>query len=445
MELLSLIRRKHAGLELAPGDIHKLVAAMVAGEVADYQLSALLMAVCYEGLSYEETFALTEAYVNSGAGVMEWGEFDGPLVDKHSTGGVGDKVSLLLAPWMVAAGMYMPKMSGRGLGHTGGTIDKLEGIPGFRADLDRDELHSVVRKAGCAVAEQTADLVPADRQTYALRDATDTVDEIGLIAASVMSKKLVSGAPFIVLDVKCGSGAFFRDESRAMQFAKVASRLGRDFGREVACVISDMDVPLGCAVGNALEVIEVVEFLKGEALLYDLQVVCEALGSTLMVLTGQFDIDDRESAVESMRKTLMDGEVLGVFERWISAQGGDLAGLYRKMEALGDYRRIEISADSACWIGEMDALAIGELAQSLGAGRFTKADVIDPLVGLLCHRKTSDSVVPEAPLATIIAKPDEPRSDSDLRREYLSALKFEHTPPGERKIIHGIVSQGWDE
>ena len=444
MELLSLIRRKHAGLELAPREIHRAVQAMVNGDVLEYQLSALLMAICYEGLSYGETLALTEAYIDSGAGEITWEGFDQPVVDKHSTGGVGDKVSLLLAPWMAAMGMYMPKMSGRGLGHTGGTIDKLESIPGFTVDMSRAGLERMIDDVGCAVIAQTGDMVPADKKTYALRDATDTVDEIGLIAASVMSKKLVAGARHIVLDVKCGSGAFFKTESRARRFAEVAIRLGGDFDRKVACVVSNMDRPLGRAVGNALEVDEVINLLEGKCMSFDLQALCEELGSSLMILTGMVGLDERDKAIGLMRKELNDGVVLDSFKRWVTAQGGDLEEFRRRMQGIAQYRIVEITADTECWIDSMHTMAIGELARSLGAGRLTMEDMIDPMVGLCCHRKTGDTLVPGAPLATIYAKPDDFRSDSDLKHAYLKNVSFSHQPPAEQKLIRAVIGQGWE-
>lgn len=278
MELLSLIRKKRGHRELDEAEIASMVSSVVCGTTADYQLSALLMAICYEGLSYNETLALTRAFIASGE-CLDWSHLSGPVVDKHSTGGVGDKTSLLLVPWLAAAGLTVPKMSGRGLGHTGGTIDKLESIPGFSIDLDRAHLKRMLEDTGCAIVAQSANLVPADKRIYALRDATGTVDELGLIAASVMSKKLAAGAQYIVIDVKCGSGAFFASVKQAREFAQVAICLGSDFGRPVACVISGMDQPLGSAVGNALEVAEVDAMLRGESEHEDLMELCIALGS----------------------------------------------------------------------------------------------------------------------------------------------------------------------
>lgn len=453
MELLSLIRQKRGGGELSSESIHSMVQALVAGDIADYQLSALLMAICYEGLSYRETFDLTMAYVNSGA-TLRWPDMGGPVVDKHSTGGVGDKVSLLLAPWLAAMGLFVPKMSGRGLGHTGGTIDKLESIPGFNVELTQPQMNAVLASAGCAVVSQSGGLVPADKLTYALRDATGTVDELGLIAASVMSKKIAAGAQFIVLDVKCGSGAFFQTGQDARAFARTAIRLGSDAGCSVACVISSMHQPLGHAAGNALEVSEVLDLLAGTAPVHDLQELCEVLGAALLMLIDRAAMPDEtrsQPAVRDIRRhaaqmrlALHSGDVADRFKRWIAAQGGDLAAFNARQAAMDGCRKLDVTTGADGWIKAMDTRAIGEFVRSLGAGRLRKSDVIDPLVGIICRCKTGGALTPDSPLASIIAKNSDPRSDEELRQAYLATLTFTQTPPPEIKLIHAVMGNGWE-
>ena len=272
MNLLELIQLKKSGRNIPAKDMQALVEAVCDGSAPEYQLAALLTVICYEGLSVEETVDMTHAFVDSGES-LDWSDISRPVVDKHSTGGVGDKVTLILAPMMACAGLAMPKMSGRGLGHTGGTIDKLESIPGFRTDLEPQEITEILSEVGCVVSGQTGRLVPADRTFYAMRDATDTVRETGLIAASVISKKLAAGASSIVLDVKTGNGAFFRTEAEARTFADLAVKIGKGVGRKISCVMTDMDQPLGNAVGNCLEVMEVLETLSGERENADLRAV----------------------------------------------------------------------------------------------------------------------------------------------------------------------------
>jgi len=427
-----MIRKKRGGGELADGQISDLVRGVVAGEVADYHLSALLMAICYEGLSYRETLALTRAYIASGER-LDWSQFDGPIVDKHSTGGVGDKVSPLLAPWLAAVGLVIPKMSGRGLGHTGGTIDKLESIPGFRVTLGPDRLAEILQQVGCAIIAQSTALVPADKKIYALRDATDTVDELGLIAASVLSKKLAAGAHYIVLDVKCGSGAFFRTEQQAREFAAVAIRLGRDLGRPVACVISNMDQPLGCAVGNALEVAEVDAMLHDGPRQADLFELCTALGSQLLVLSGR--CADASAGAEQMEGVWHSGAVRERFERWIAAQGGNLAEFRSRQQDLSAHRIIEVQAQRDGYSAAMDTAGIGDLVRSAGAGRMKAGDAVDSQVGLLCSRKVSAAVARGDQLATIIARADDPRRDAELADAYRSCLEITAAQPAPRQLI----------
>jgi len=431
-----LIRRKRSGDALSPGDIRGVVQGALSGDVPDYQLSALLMAIVYEGLSYEETEALTRAFVESGR-CLDWGATASITVDKHSTGGVGDKVSLALVPWLATLGLRVPKMSGRGLGHTGGTIDKLESIPGFRTDLSEQEISQVLDDVGCVVVSQSRDLVPADRLFYELRNATDTVDELGLIAASVMSKKIAGGARHIVLDVKCGRGAFFKDIERARAFAGLASRLAQAWGRGLACVISSMDQPLGSAVGNALEVREVADFLAGHAAQPGLAQLCLALGGAALLLSGKAATPSE--AESRMLDALARGLVWERFQAWVQAQGGNLARFAERLGGLADYRRIPVIAPRTGFIERLDALLVGELARSLGTGRLRKDDRIDPLVGVECLRKVGDSVSEGDELAVLYAKPEDPRASAELSAAYLAAVTISANPVPPQSVVLDLL------
>jgi pyrimidine-nucleoside phosphorylase len=431
-----LIRRKRSGGALTPREIQGVVQGALSRDVPDYQLAALLMAVVYEGLSYEETEALTCAFVESGR-CLDWREAASFTVDKHSTGGVGDKVSLALVPWLASLGLRVPKMSGRGLGHTGGTIDKLESIPGFRTDLCEPEISQVLEDVGCVVVSQSRDLVPADRLFYELRNATDTVDELGLIAASVMSKKIAGGAGHIVLDVKCGRGAFFKDLDRAGAFALLASRLAQAWGRGLACVISSMDQPLGRAVGNALEVSEVADFLAGRASQPDLEQLCLALGGAALLLSGKAaTISEAESL---MSEALARGLVWERFQAWVQAQGGSMAQFAERLGGLSAYRRIAVTAPRMGFVERLDALQVGELVRSLGAGRLRKDDRIDPLVGVECLRKVGDSVSEGDELAILYAKPDDPRTSAELSAAYLVAVTISASPAPPKPVVLDLL------
>ncbi|MBN2083123.1 thymidine phosphorylase [bacterium] len=420
MELLSLIRAKRRGAELPAAEIHRLVTGIVEHSVADYQLSALLMAICYEGLSYNETLELTRAFIDSGV-TLDWSHLPGPIVDKHSTGGVGDKVSLMLMPWLAAAGLTVPKMSGRSLGHTGGTIDKLESIPGFDVNLSGRQMEDVIKQVGCCIVAQGANLVPADKIVYTLRDATDTVDEMGLIAASVMSKKLAAGADCIVLDVKCGSGAFFTSLARARKFADIALRLGRDLGKPIGCVISNMEQPLGRTVGNAMEVLEARAALAGESPQPDLSALCATLGGVLLVTCNRgASYQEGQARMERARES---GAALERFDAWIAAQGGDYARLEAaRTKAEKELRLATVPALKDGVISDMDTRRIGEVARRLGAGRLTTADRIDPWAGILCRAKIGDSVVQGEPLAVLVRGPAAPPVPGELVREYQQAV-----------------------
>ncbi len=316
---VDVIHKKRRGLTLRRDEIQEIVNGFVSGDIPDYQMSALLMAICFAGMDEEETVNLTMAMAESGQ-FLDWSDIPGVKVDKHSTGGVGDTTSLVLAPLVAAAGLPVVKMSGRGLGHTGGTIDKLESIPGFRTSLSMDEFKSQVRSIQVAIAAQSADLAPADKKLYALRDVTSTVESLPLIASSIMSKKLASGADAIVIDVKVGDGAFMKTVEDARKLAETMVKIGKGTNRDVAAVLTRMDEPLGFAIGNALEVREAIATLRGEGP-PDLQELCLTLGGHMLALARvSKDVAD---GVETLRGLLQSGAALQKFRDWIAAQGGD--------------------------------------------------------------------------------------------------------------------------
>jgi pyrimidine-nucleoside phosphorylase len=391
-----LIHRKRDGEELADEEIADLILGYSRGEIPDYQLAAFCMAVYFRGLSARETYALTDAMVRSGETIDLQAEIGRPVADKHSTGGVGDKASLVVGPLVAACGIPFGKISGRGLGHTGGTLDKLESIPGFRVELSRDEFVRQVREIGIAVIGQTAELVPADKQLYGLRDVTATVENVSLIAASIMSKKIAAGANAIVLDVKVGDGAFMKSIEHARELAGEMLELGRLAGRKVICELTDMDQPLGHAVGNALEIREGLATLHGNgpADLTELAVVSAAHLVSLIDGVGE---NTARSRVEA---TLRDGSAVDAYERWIRAQGGDPSE-----EALPRAPvTLPVIAERDAYVGRLRALAVGTAAMHLGAGRTVKDDMIDHAVGVVCVRKRGDRVSAGDTLAEVHAR-----------------------------------------
>jgi pyrimidine-nucleoside phosphorylase len=391
-----LIQRKRDGEELSGDEIEGLILGYARGDIPDYQLAAFCMAVYFRGLSAQETYALTDAMVRSGDSIDLQAEIGRPVADKHSTGGVGDKASLVVGPLVAACGVPFGKMSGRGLGHTGGTLDKLESIPGLRVELSRDEFVRQVRDVGLAVIGQTAELVPADKHLYALRDVTATVENVSLIAASIMSKKIAAGADAIVLDVKVGDGAFMKSIEDARTLAGTMLELGRLAGRMVVCELTDMDQPLGRAVGNALEIREGVETLRGDGPA-DMTELAVASASHLVALCDGIGRLAARSRVETV---LRDGSALSAYERWIRAQGGDPAE-----DALPKAPIVQpVTAERDGYVGRLRALAVGLAATHLGAGRTVKDEVIDHAVGVVCLRKRGDRVAAGDVLAEIHAR-----------------------------------------
>ncbi len=384
MSAVEIIRKKRDGRELAPEEIREFVRAAAMGTWPDYQLSALLMAICIRGMTPEETAILTREMADSGT-VFDLSAISGIKVDKHSTGGVGDKVSLVLAPLVAACGAVVPMMSGRGLGHTGGTLDKLESIPGFRVNLSEAEFKSTLAKVGVAMIGQTAEVAPADKKLYALRDVTGTVESIPLITASILSKKLAEGISCLVMDVKCGRGAFMKSRPQARELAQSIARVGRLNGLNVRAIITDMDAPLGRAVGNSLEVIESIEILRGQGPA-DLRELCLVFAAEMLDSAGILDGFRLASAA------LDGGAALEKFRQMIAAQGGDPAVVGDPSKLPRAESRTPIFADRSGFVVEIDAEAVGLAALDLGAGRRQAEDQVDPAVGILVHKKPGEAV-----------------------------------------------------
>lgn len=388
MNIVDVIRKKRDGGALTREEIEYWISGTVSGSIADYQVSALLMAIVIRGMTDEEAATLTDVMAHSGS-MFTPDDLGGYTVDKHSTGGVGDKATLVVIPLLAAAGLKVGKLSGRALGHTGGTIDKLESIPGFHTNLDRARFLDLVRRHGLALADHTADMVPADRILYELRDVTATVDSLPLIVASIMSKKIAGGAQAIVIDVKTGSGAFLPRLEDSRRLAQALVAIGTKLGRKMAAVITDMSQPLGRAVGNALEVREAIETLRGEGP-DDLATLSCELGAELVVFSGK--AKDRARATDELRTLLANGRALAKFRDLIEHQGGDVRVLDDLQLLPQADRTIEVGAKTAGVVRRVDALTIGRAASLLGAGRTRKDEAIDPAVGIEVQRKVGETV-----------------------------------------------------
>jgi pyrimidine-nucleoside phosphorylase len=425
-----LIQRKRDGAELPADELAELVLAYARDEVPDYQMAAFCMAVYFRGLSPAETHALTDAMVRSGE-TVDLSPLGRKVVDKHSTGGVGDKTSIALGPLVAACGVPFAKMSGRGLGHTGGTLDKLEAIPGFDVELDMGAFLRQVSEVGMAIIGQTAELVPADKRLYALRDVTATVDIIPLIASSIMSKKIAGGADAIVLDVKVGDGAFMKDLESARELAETMRELGARAGREVVCELTDMDQPLGRAVGNALEIREAVETLRGEGPPDLVELVLGASGHLLALSDlGVNQAEGRRRAEEA----LASGVALDAYERWVRAQGGD-----PNIDALPTAPLVRpVPAAKDGFVEAIAATAVGETALRLGAGRIRKEDDIDHAVGVVCLAKRGQAVRKGEPLAEVHARTED--AASRAVEDITAAYRLGSDPPEERPIVLGVVA-----
>ena len=425
-----LIQRKRDGEELPDDELAELILGYARGEVPDYQMAAFCMAVFFRGLSARETYVLTDAMIRSGETIDLGAELGRKVVDKHSTGGVGDKTSLAVGPIVAACGVPFGKMSGRGLGHTGGTLDKLESIPGYRTELGLDEFIAQVRDVGLAIIGQTGDLVPADKLLYGLRDVTATVDQLSLIAASIMSKKLASGAQAIVLDVKVGDGAFMKTIEDARLLADAMLSLGREAGREVVCLLTDMDQPLGSAVGNAVEVREALDTVRGRGPADLGELVLDACARLLALSDLGIDVAEGRRRAEA---AVADGTAEASWRRWIEAQGGTAdEGALPSAPVERD-----VPAPIAGFVRRVGAIAVGNAAVHLGAGRRTKEDTIDHAVGILCLAKRGTAVEQGQPLARVLAR-DDATADAAVT-ELLAAYEIAPQPPPERSVLLEVV------
>ena len=424
MRMVDLIEKKKQGNTLTEEEILFLVEGFTKGEIPDYQMSAFAMAVYFRGMDDVETAKLTEAMMRSGD-MVDLSRFGNLSVDKHSTGGVGDKTTLIVAPIVASLGGKMAKMSGRGLGHTGGTVDKLEAIPGFRTTLTPAEFAEQVEQIGVAVIGQSGDLTPADKKLYALRDVTATVDSMPLIASSVMSKKLAAGAKNIVLDVKCGSGAFMKTKEDGQLLAEAMVEIGKRCDRNVAALITNMDVPLGNAIGNALEVREAMEVLQGKK--GDLREICVALASELLCLCHGWSVS---LAQEKVLHAIDSGKAYETFRAWIAAQGGDLDAMTVTAEAYS------VKADQNGYIRHMDAEKIGIASSILGAGRMKKDDAIDYSAGIVLKKKTGDLVSKGEEIAVFYT--NLPQCVAPAEKLFRSAVAWSDMPPGQQPLIYGV-------
>ncbi|MFR8003433.1 MAG: pyrimidine-nucleoside phosphorylase [Hydrogeniiclostridium sp.] len=388
MRMYDILLKKKRGQELSERELHFFVEGYTRGEIPDYQASALLMAICLNGMTERETTYLTVAMAESGD-MLDLSSLEGITVDKHSTGGVGDKTTLIVIPILASLGLKAAKMSGRGLGHTGGTIDKLESIPGFCTELSREEFLKTVKKTGAAIAGQTGNLVPADKKLYALRDVTATVESIPLIASSIMSKKLAAGAQCILLDVKAGSGAFMKTLEEAQELARVMTEIGNRAGRRTGALITNMDRPLGYAVGNALEVAEACETLRGRGP-EDLTEICIRLAGGLLQLAGF--CKEKEEACERAKAQLKNGCALAKWKEMIAAQGGDAQFAENPNRLPKAEKKLFLFAEEEGYIASLNTEKCGEASVLLGAGRERKGDPIDPAAGILLKKKPGDFV-----------------------------------------------------
>ncbi|MCO6017020.1 pyrimidine-nucleoside phosphorylase [Carnobacterium divergens] len=434
MRMVDIIEKKRDGQELTKAEINFVITGYTNGTVPDYQMSALAMAIYFKDMTNQEITDLTMAMVESGEQI-DLSAIHGIKVDKHSTGGVGDTTTLVLAPLVAAVGVPVAKMSGRGLGHTGGTIDKLEAIKGFNVEISNDEFIQLVNRDQVAVVGQSGDLAPADKKLYGLRDVTGTVDSIALIASSIMSKKIAAGADAIVLDVTTGDGAFMKNEKDAERLAKTMVQIGKLANRQTMAIISDMSQPLGLAIGNSLEVKEAIDALKGEGPA-DLMEMVYVLGSQMVVLAKK--ADTLEAARELLKEAIQSGAATTKFKEMIRNQGGD--------ESIVDHPEnlpqaefvIELPAKESGYVSEMVADQLGIAAMLLGAGRRTKEDTIDYSVGLMLHKKVGDSVTAGEPLVTVYANS---QTIDDVKTKIYENIFITKEKVAEPTLIHQIITE----
>ncbi|MCE4939345.1 pyrimidine-nucleoside phosphorylase [Bacillus velezensis] len=433
MRMVDLIVKKQNGKELTTKEIQFFVKGYTDGSIPDYQASALAMAIYFQDMTDQERADLTMAMVNSGE-TIDLSAIEGIKVDKHSTGGVGDTTTLVLAPLVAALGVPVAKMSGRGLGHTGGTIDKLEAIEGFHVELSKDEFIKLVNRDKVAVIGQSGNLTPADKKLYALRDVTGTVNSIPLIASSIMSKKIAAGADAIVLDVKTGAGAFMKTDEDAVNLAKAMVRIGNNVGRQTMAVISDMSQPLGFAIGNALEVQEAIDTLRGEGP-EDLNELVLTLGSQMVVLAKKAEA--LEEARTKLQEVMKNGKALEKFKEFLSNQGGDASVVDEPSKLPQAAYKIDVPAKEAGVVSEIVADEIGVAAMLLGAGRATKEDEIDLAVGIMLRKKVGDNVEKGEPLVTLYANRE---NVDDVTAKVYDNIRISEKAKAP-KLIHTLITE----
>lgn len=421
--MIEIINKKRNKMQLSKEELKYAVMGYVDGDIPDYQMSALLMAICINGMSDEETFNLTEIMYNSGDH-LDLSDVPGIKIDKHSTGGVGDKTTLILAPIVASLGVKVPKMSGRGLGHTGGTIDKLESIPGFKINLTLEEFKKELNKVGTVITGQTANLVPADKKIYALRDVTGTVSSIPLIASSIMSKKLASGADKIVIDLKVGNGALLKTMKEAKKLAELMVKIGKKYNRETICILTNMNEPLGSNIGNALEVLEAMEVLKGNVKndLYDLIIY---IASYMVSLGKSIKIED---AKKEVIEVIENGKAYEKFLEMVKSQGG-------KIEDIKVAPKIfSIKSNKAGYINGINTEGLGEIVKEIGGGREKKDDVIDYGVGIVLSKKVGDHVDKEEEILKIYVN----KKDMEIRK-ILSCFKIEDKKKAKEPLVYDVI------
>ena len=421
MNIIDIILKKKNKEELTKEELEYVINNYVEGNIPDYQVSSLLMAIVLNGMTLKETIDLTDVMLNSGETI----DLDIPnLVDKHSTGGVGDKTTLILGPIVAASGVNVAKMSGRGLGHTGGTIDKLESIKGFKVSLEREEFIKQVKEIGLSVISQSGNIVPADKKIYALRDVTGTVESIPLIASSIMSKKIASGAKSIVIDVKVGNGALMKNKEDATLLAKTMIRIGEAYNRKVVCVLTNMDVPLGKNIGNGLEVLESIEVLKGNGP-KDLEMLCLRLGSIMVSLAKNIT---EEEAYNIVKENLDNGKALEKFNEFVKAQNGDINNISISNNI------ISIKSKKEGFITNINTEKLGEIVKNIGGGRTNKDDIIDYGVGIIINKKVGDLVFENEELVKVYV------SDKDLKiNELLECFTISDEAPKKSNLIIDII------
>lgn len=434
MRMIDIIEKKRDGYELTTEEIQFFIKGYTDGTIPDYQASALLMAIYFQGMNHRERKDLTMAMVHSGDQV-DLSKIEGIKVDKHSTGGVGDTTTLVLGPLVASVGVPVAKMSGRGLGHTGGTIDKLESFPGFHVELTKDEFIQLVNEQKIAVVGQSGNLTPADKKLYALRDVTGTVNSIPLIASSIMSKKIAAGADCIVLDVKVGSGAFMKNVTDAKELAETMVEIGNSVGRRTMAVISDMDQPLGFAIGNALEVKEAIATLKGIGP-QDLTELCLTLGSQMVYLAKKAESVDE--ARQMLIHAIQSGKALEKMKAFISSQGGDAACIDDPEKLPQAKYKIKLPAKASGWIEKMMADKIGLAAMQLGAGRETKESKIDLAVGIVLNKKVGDPIEQGESILTIYSNSE---NIEEVKNLLYHSIKISHSKISPPPLIHEIISK----